>query len=195
MRPLVVVHSSCLDGVGSDFRFGRSRRLPALPYATLSKRSSRSPGRFSFDPAEGQSAGPGGLSNPICLESECVVALPLGRDDAEVAGPASTVPAMSWPPKVGEMLPQAAQAIGVREKLATYTLDAEHEVAGPKARAFALILGITLKDIDHRGDMPPLHVHHRDDETFYVLQGDVDVFVGDRRETVNQASDQHPSRV
>ena len=32
-----------------------------------------------------------------------------------------------------------------------------------------------------RGDMPPLHVHHRDDETFYVLEGDVELFVGDRK--------------
>ena len=31
-----------------------------------------------------------------------------------------------------------------------------------------------------RGNMPPLHVHHRDDETFYVLDGEVRLFVGDR---------------
>jgi len=31
-----------------------------------------------------------------------------------------------------------------------------------------------------RGNMPPLHVHHRNDETFYVLDGDVRLFVGDR---------------
>ena len=31
-----------------------------------------------------------------------------------------------------------------------------------------------------RGNMPPLHVHHRADETFYVLEGDVRLFVGDR---------------
>jgi quercetin dioxygenase-like cupin family protein len=31
-----------------------------------------------------------------------------------------------------------------------------------------------------RGDMPPLHVHHRDDEAFYVLDGEVTLFVGDR---------------
>jgi quercetin dioxygenase-like cupin family protein len=30
------------------------------------------------------------------------------------------------------------------------------------------------------GSMPPLHVHHRDDETFYVLQGELRLFVGDR---------------
>jgi quercetin dioxygenase-like cupin family protein len=31
-----------------------------------------------------------------------------------------------------------------------------------------------------RGNMPPLHVHHRHDETFYVLEGAVRVFVGER---------------
>jgi mannose-6-phosphate isomerase-like protein (cupin superfamily) len=30
------------------------------------------------------------------------------------------------------------------------------------------------------GSMPPLHVHHRDDETFYALQGELTLFVGDR---------------
>jgi mannose-6-phosphate isomerase-like protein (cupin superfamily) len=29
-----------------------------------------------------------------------------------------------------------------------------------------------------RGNMPPLHVHRRDDETFYVLEGEVTLFVG-----------------
>ena len=33
------------------------------------------------------------------------------------------------------------------------------------------------------GDMPPLHVHHRDDETFIVLEGTLRVWIGDR-ETV-----------
>lgn len=28
------------------------------------------------------------------------------------------------------------------------------------------------------GSMPPLHVHHRDDETFYVLEGQVRLFLG-----------------
>jgi quercetin dioxygenase-like cupin family protein len=35
-----------------------------------------------------------------------------------------------------------------------------------------------------RGDMPPLHVHHRDDETFYVLEGELTLFAGDRAITV-----------
>jgi mannose-6-phosphate isomerase-like protein (cupin superfamily) len=29
-----------------------------------------------------------------------------------------------------------------------------------------------------RGEMPPLHVHHRDDETFYVVDGELSLFVG-----------------
>jgi quercetin dioxygenase-like cupin family protein len=29
------------------------------------------------------------------------------------------------------------------------------------------------------GSVPPLHVHHREDEAFYVLEGEYTVFVGD----------------
>jgi mannose-6-phosphate isomerase-like protein (cupin superfamily) len=29
------------------------------------------------------------------------------------------------------------------------------------------------------GDMSPLHVHHHDDETFYVLEGELSLFAGD----------------
>ena len=31
------------------------------------------------------------------------------------------------------------------------------------------------------GSQPPLHVHHRDDEGFYVLEGQVTMWVGDQR--------------
>ena len=34
---------------------------------------------------------------------------------------------------------------------------------------------------DPLGSAPPLHVHHNDDEAFYVLDGEVTVFVGDER--------------
>ena len=34
---------------------------------------------------------------------------------------------------------------------------------------------------DPRGSGPPLHVHHNEDETFYVLEGRVTMFVGDER--------------
>jgi quercetin dioxygenase-like cupin family protein len=32
-----------------------------------------------------------------------------------------------------------------------------------------------------RGDATPVHVHHNEDETFYVLEGEVTVLVGDER--------------
>ncbi len=31
------------------------------------------------------------------------------------------------------------------------------------------------------GDMPPLHVHRRDDEAFYVLEGELSLFVADEQ--------------
>jgi len=34
---------------------------------------------------------------------------------------------------------------------------------------------------DPRGSAPPLHVHHNEDETFYILEGQVTMFVGDDR--------------
>ncbi len=34
---------------------------------------------------------------------------------------------------------------------------------------------------DPRGSGPPLHVHHNEDETFYVLEGEVTFLVGDER--------------
>jgi len=34
---------------------------------------------------------------------------------------------------------------------------------------------------DPRGSGPPLHVHHNEDETFYVLEGQVTMFVGGER--------------
>jgi quercetin dioxygenase-like cupin family protein len=34
---------------------------------------------------------------------------------------------------------------------------------------------------DQRGGAPPLHIHQREDETFYVIAGEVTFFVGDRR--------------
>jgi hypothetical protein len=54
-----------------------------------------------------------------------------------------------WSPKVGELLPRAAEAFGVRVKLETYSLDPTNEVAVAKVRGFEKILGITLKDIDY----------------------------------------------
>ena len=34
---------------------------------------------------------------------------------------------------------------------------------------------------DPRGSGPPLHVHHNEDETFYIVEGQVTMFVGDER--------------
>jgi quercetin dioxygenase-like cupin family protein len=34
---------------------------------------------------------------------------------------------------------------------------------------------------DPRGSGPPLHLHHNEDETFYILEGEVTVLVGDER--------------
>jgi hypothetical protein len=52
-------------------------------------------------------------------------------------------------PAVGELLPRAAEAFGVRCKLATYSLDLAHKDGGPKALGFKLILGIALTNIDY----------------------------------------------
>jgi mannose-6-phosphate isomerase-like protein (cupin superfamily) len=41
-----------------------------------------------------------------------------------------------------------------------------------------------LDERGRRGDMPPLHVHHRDDETFYVIDGELSLFVGEEQVTV-----------
>ena len=38
-----------------------------------------------------------------------------------------------------------------------------------------------LDERGRRGNMPPLHVHRRDDETFYVLEGELTLFVADER--------------
>ncbi len=58
-------------------------------------------------------------------------------------------PRRSNSPTVGELLPRAAEAFGVRVKLATYSLDVTHKKGGPKARGFERVLGITLEDIDY----------------------------------------------
>jgi hypothetical protein len=50
---------------------------------------------------------------------------------------------------VGNLLPRAAEAFGVRYKLETYSLDTTHKHGGPKARGFELILGITTDAIDY----------------------------------------------
>jgi hypothetical protein len=56
---------------------------------------------------------------------------------------------MGWPPQVGELLPRSEEAIGVRDKLATYSLNMDNSTGRAKARGFALILGITIDSIDY----------------------------------------------
>ena len=56
---------------------------------------------------------------------------------------------MHWPPKAGELLPRAAEVVGVREKLADYSLNPAHREGGPKARGFERILGITVEDLSY----------------------------------------------
>jgi hypothetical protein len=56
---------------------------------------------------------------------------------------------MTWPPKAGEPLPRAEDAFGVRRKLVGYSLDVTNLIGGPKARGFALILGITIVNVDY----------------------------------------------
>ena len=41
------------------------------------------------------------------------------------------------------------------------------------------------RDRRPRGSGPPLHLHHNEDETFYVLEGEVTVQVGDERIDLN----------
>jgi hypothetical protein len=53
------------------------------------------------------------------------------------------------PSVVGDLLPRAAEAFGVRYKLETYSLDSTHKEGGPKARGFDLILGITIDAIEY----------------------------------------------
>lgn len=56
---------------------------------------------------------------------------------------------MSWLPRVGEPLPRAREATGIRQKLLDYSLEIRHETGGPKALGFERILGITRDHIDY----------------------------------------------
>jgi hypothetical protein len=56
---------------------------------------------------------------------------------------------MGWPPQPRELLPRAEEAYGIREKLARYSLNPSNKRGGPKARGFALILGVTIDSIDY----------------------------------------------
>jgi hypothetical protein len=71
--------------------------------------------------------------------------LRLGRD-VQIAWHDRSV---SWPPQIGELLPHAEDAWGVREKLSSYSLDLDHRDGGHKARVFRAVLGITAADVDY----------------------------------------------
>lgn len=60
-----------------------------------------------------------------------------------------SVAAVDWFSRVGELLPRATETVGVRAKLATYSLDPNHPTGGPKARGFAPTPGITDSDVDY----------------------------------------------
>jgi hypothetical protein len=56
---------------------------------------------------------------------------------------------MPWPPQVGELLQRRAEPLGIEDKLRTYSLVHDHEVGGPKANGFLVILGIDLESVDY----------------------------------------------
>ena len=56
---------------------------------------------------------------------------------------------MTWPPRVGDPLPRAEDAYNIREKLASYVLNLDHSVGGPKARLLGLLLDIQPSDVDY----------------------------------------------
>lgn len=49
---------------------------------------------------------------------------------------------MSWPPDVGEIVPNAHDAFGVHQKLMSYSLNRDHRDGGDKARVFRGVLGL-----------------------------------------------------
>jgi len=64
------------------------------------------------------------------------------------------------------MAPDKQQGIWFSDNLIRVHVDGERS-----GGAFGLV-----ELTGRRGDMPPLHVHHRDDETFYVLEGRLTLF-------------------
>ncbi len=56
---------------------------------------------------------------------------------------------MPWPPQVGDLLQRRTEPRGIEQKLRTYSLVHTHEVGGPKANGFLIMLGIDLESIDY----------------------------------------------
>jgi hypothetical protein len=67
-----------------------------------------------------------------------------------VSTAAGTIGAVSWPPKIGELLPDAERAYGIHEKLAQYSLKPGHPRR--KAEAFAHALAVTVDDLEFVAD-------------------------------------------
>src|SRR5215510_16554602 len=36
-----------------------------------------------------------------------------------------------------------------------------------------------MEQVARKGNVPPRHIHHREDETFYIVEGEMTFFVGD----------------
>ena len=69
----------------------------------------------------------------------------------------------------------------LRASPALWLVDALVGVGGEVQRG--VVLGEDLGDqlaAARNIDLPPLHVHHRNDETFYVLDGELRLFLSDR---------------
>jgi hypothetical protein len=56
---------------------------------------------------------------------------------------------VSWPPRVGEIVPIAYGAFGVHEKLMSYSLNRDHRAGADKARVFRGVLGLTADDVEY----------------------------------------------
>lgn len=94
---------------------------------------------------------------------------------------------MSWPPTLGDRLPHATEAYGIKEKLQAYCLNLDHEVGGPKAQGFQRILGIDQRDLEYlagalrRGVLHAPVTDVRDNSPFGVLC-EVRIPIAGRRE-------------
>ncbi len=62
--------------------------------------------------------------------------------------------------------------------MTTSTQPAPLDFLGSTARVLASEDGLGLVHIDHpAGEMPPLHVHHNEDEGFYCLGGEITLYL------------------
>lgn len=71
-----------------------------------------------------------------------------------------TIHRVSWPPRIGERLPNAQAAFGIQEKLIAYCLNLDHEIGAAKAKGFQTILGIGVADGEYLADALAAGVLH-----------------------------------